>query len=50
MISLLELYQAKNLYANSQNKNLQAKLKMRVQKKTLDFYNGLPVFNINNAN
>lgn len=50
MISLLELYQAKNLYANSQNKNLQAKLKMKVQKKTLDFYNGLPVFNINNAN
>lgn len=50
MISILELYQAKNLYANSKNRNLQVKLKLKVQKKTLDFYNGLPVFNINNTN
>lgn len=47
LVSILELNQAKNLYANAQNKNVQVKLKLKVQKKTLDFYKGIPVFNIN---
>ncbi|WP_445956685.1 TolC family protein [Yeosuana sp.] len=47
MISLLELNQSKNLYAKAQNDNLQVTLKLKVQKKTVDFYKGLPVFNIN---
>lgn len=50
LISALELYQSKNLYAKTQNENLQVKLKLKVQKKTLDFYMGLPVFNINETN
>lgn len=50
MISAIELYQSKNLYANSQNENLQVKLKLKVQKRTLDFYVGLPVFNIKDTN
>lgn len=50
LISAVELYQSKNLYAKAQNENLQMKLKLKVQKKTLEFYMGLPVFNINKAN
>ncbi|NAS31873.1 TolC family protein [Flavobacteriaceae bacterium R38] len=46
LISVIELNQSKNAYAKAQNENLQIKLKLTVQKKTLDFYNGLPVFNI----
>jgi len=46
MISAIELYQAKNLYATSQNENLQVKLQLKVTEKTLDFYRGLPVFNL----
>ena len=46
LISAVALYQSKNLYANAQNVNLQMKLKLMVQKKTLNFYMGLPVFNI----
>ncbi len=45
MISGLELYQAKNLYTQSQNENLQVRLSLKVNKSTLDFYKGLPVFN-----
>jgi len=45
MISGLELYQAKNLYTQSQNENLQVRLRLKVNKSTLDFYKGLPVFN-----
>lgn len=45
MINGLELYQAKNLYANSQNENLQVRLRLKVNISTLDFYKGLPVFN-----
>lgn len=50
LISTLYLYQSKNLYANAQNENLQVKLKLKIQEKTLDFYMGLPVFNINTSN
>ncbi|MET2985347.1 TolC family protein [Aureibaculum conchae] len=46
MISSIELYQAKNLYTKAQNENLQVKLQLKVTEKTLDFYKGLPVFNL----
>ncbi len=47
LISAIELNQSKNLFANSQNENLQVRLRLKVNQSTLDFYNGLPVFNIN---
>jgi len=50
LISALELYQSKNLYTKAQNENLQIKLQLKVQGKTLDFYMGLPVFNLNISN
>lgn len=46
LISAVELYQSKNLYAKAQNENLQVKLKLKVQEKTLNFYMGLPIFSI----
>lgn len=46
LINAIELFQSKNLYEIAQNENLQIKLKMKVQKKTIDFYRGLPVFTI----
>ncbi len=49
LISAIELNQSKNLLANSQNENLQVQLRLKVNESTLDFYNGLPVFNINRA-
>ena len=47
MINGIELFTAKNLFASAQNENLQVKLKSEINKSTLDFYKGLPVFNIN---
>ncbi|MDC6366940.1 MULTISPECIES: TolC family protein [Flavobacteriaceae] len=47
MINAIELGQAKTLYATAQNQNLQARLRLRVNNSTLDFYRGLPIFNIN---
>ncbi|NKI31323.1 TolC family protein [Muricauda sp. DJ-13] len=47
MINAIELGQAKTLYATAQNQNLQAQLRLRVNNSTLDFYKGLPIFNIN---
>lgn len=47
LINALELFQAKNLYGMAQNENLQVALRLKVNQKTLDFYRGLPVFNIN---
>ncbi|MEH6770387.1 TolC family protein [Maribacter arcticus] len=46
MINALELFTAKNLFASAQNENLQVKLRSEINKSTLDFYRGLPVFNI----
>ncbi len=46
LINTLELFTAKNLLANAQNENLQVRLRTEVNKSTLDFYKGLPVFNI----
>lgn len=48
LISALELFQAKTLFATAQNENLQVRLSAEVNKNTLDFYKGLPIFNINN--
>ncbi|NAY93327.1 TolC family protein [Muricauda sp. JGD-17] len=47
MINAITLGQAKNLFATAQNENLQALLRLRVNISTLDFYKGLPIFNIN---
>lgn len=47
MINGIELFTAKNLFASAQNENLQVRLRSEVNKSTLDFYNGLPIFNIN---
>ncbi|WP_419212804.1 TolC family protein [Maribacter sp. X9] len=47
LINALELFTAKNLYASAQNENLQVRLRSEINKSTLDFYRGLPVFNIN---
>lgn len=46
LINAIELFTAKNLFANAQNANLQVQLRSEVNKGTLDFYKGLPVFNI----
>ncbi|MDT7828486.1 TolC family protein [Pricia sp. S334] len=46
LINALELFQAKNLFASAQNENLQVRLKSEINKTTLDFYRGLPVFDI----
>jgi len=47
LINALELFQAKNLYGVAQNQNLQVSLRLKVNQSTIDFYNGLPIFNIN---
>ncbi len=47
LISALELFAAKNLYASAQNENLQVRLKSEINQSTLDFYKGLPIYNIN---
>lgn len=47
MINAIELFTAKNLFASAQNENLQVRLRSEINKSTLDFYKGLPVFNIN---
>ena len=48
LINALDLFQAKNLFAVAQNENLQVGLKLKVNQSTIDFYSGLPIFNINN--
>ena len=47
MINAIELGRAKTLFATAQNQNLQAQLRLLVNTSTLDFYKGLPIFNIN---
>jgi outer membrane protein TolC len=46
LINALELFTTKTLFASAQNENLQVRLRSEVNKSTLDFYRGLPVFNI----
>ena len=47
MINGIELFTAKNLFASAQNENLQVRLRSEINRSTLDFYSGLPVFTIN---
>ncbi|NHF59915.1 TolC family protein [Flavobacteriaceae bacterium TP-CH-4] len=47
LINALELFTAKNLFANAQNQNLQVRMRSEINRSTLNFYRGLPVFNIN---
>ncbi|WP_238857815.1 TolC family protein [Poritiphilus flavus] len=47
LINAIELITAKNLFATAQNQNLQARLRLEVNKSTLEFYSGIQVFNIN---
>lgn len=47
MINGIELFTAKNLFASAQNEALQVRLRSEINKSTLDFYSGLPVFDIN---
>ena len=47
LINALDLFTAKNLFASAQNENLQVRLRSEINKSTLDFYRGLPVFTIN---
>ncbi|WP_236630955.1 TolC family protein [Zobellia sp. OII3] len=46
LINALELFTAKNLFASAQNENLQVSLRSEINRSTLNFYKGLPVFNI----
>jgi outer membrane protein TolC len=47
LINAIELGRAKNLYITAQNQELQARLRAQVNYSTLNFYKGLPTFNIN---
>ncbi len=47
LINAIDLFQAKNLYGVAQNENLQVGLRLKVNQSTMDFYKGLPIFNIN---
>ena len=46
IINAIELFTAKNLYATAENENLQIKLSLLLNEKTLDFYSGIPIINI----
>lgn len=48
LINTIELFTAKNQLAMAQNQNLQVRLRTEVNNSMLEFYSGLPVFNINN--
>lgn len=50
LINGLDLFQAKNLYAVAQNENLQVRLRLQVNEKTLAFYEGAALFNFNGNN
>jgi len=50
LINSLDLFQAKNLYASAQNENLQVRLRLQINEKTLSFYEGAPIFNFNGIN
>ncbi len=46
LINSLDLFQAKNQFGIAQNENLQVRFRLKINKKKLDFYSGLPIFNI----
>jgi outer membrane protein TolC len=50
LLNAIDLFQAKNLYAEAQNENLQVRLRLQVNEKTLSFYEGAVIFNFNGIN
>jgi len=44
LISAVDLLQAKNDLGNAQNENLQVKLKAKINRKTIAFYRGVPLY------
>lgn len=49
LLNLYELQQSKNRFSEAQATLLRIHIQLRIQKKTIDFYNGIPVFNINTS-
>jgi outer membrane protein TolC len=49
LLNLYELQQAKNRFSEAKATLLRITIQLRIQKKTIDFYNGIPVFNINTS-
>lgn len=47
LLNLYELQQSKNRFSEARATLLRINIQLRIQKKTIDFYNGIPVFNIN---
>ena len=48
LINAIDLFTAKNLFASAQNQNLQVRHRSEINRSTLDFYKGFPVFEIQN--
>jgi outer membrane protein len=46
LISVIELYDSKNILAQAKSDLLRTKLQYTIKKKTIDFYLGKPVFEI----
>lgn len=46
LLNIMQLNQAKNLYAASKNENLQTQLKFKINTSTLDFYKGISTINM----
>lgn len=46
LINAIELFTAKNLFAIAQNQSLRVRLQVEINQSTLNFYKGLPVFDI----
>lgn len=49
LISIIELYDSKNILAQAKSDLLRTRLQYTIQKKTIDYYLGKPVFEINNS-
>ena len=47
LIDIYELQQSKNFLAKAKIEQIRIELQLQIQKKTYDFYNGVPVFNNN---
>ena len=47
LIDIYELQQSKNFLAKAKIEQIRIELQLQIQKKTLDFYNGVPVFHHN---
>lgn len=49
LLNLYELQQSKNRFSEAKATLLRIHIQLRIQKKTIDFYNGISVFNINTS-